>query len=1307
MFSTTSGSTGEKPQSKIWYNDGSYWAALRGPNGSAIYEKQGSNWVKGAFMDADLTSGGHADVKWNGSELFILMYTSTCKLFKYSYDPSQRVYELYSGFPVTVPNPSGSETMVLEQDSTGRLWTCAEGGNDINVYYSTSADHRSWSSTPIVLRSGVGSDDICSIVAFGGNKVGVFWSDQNRDEFGFRVHHDSDAPGKWDSEEVVDRGSGHADDHINLAFDSSGRVYAITKDDHDDMAVHRRSTSGSWSTKSDVVGHIGTRGIIMVAEDDSKVYILYTSWASSPDPIEYRVADINSLSFGGTTKFISTSSNMNNVTGMKQILPKGNLIAVASTSGQCWYNSFGNPPGGGGPLPPGAPLNLLALLNSSGTRVDLTWSPPITGSTPDGYNIYRAVDGGSYQKINGSLVATPSYSDNNPSTGELCYQVVAVAGSQTSPASNSSCVDNTPTLPPGQPANLVANLVDTGSGSDPVPGAILDLPFDEGTGQQAGDQSGLGHNARLGDTMDPDDRDPMWVPGVSGMALQFDGSNDYCEIDDSPSLNPAASFTVEAWVRWNGGTSAIVNKGATNERTYRVQITSSGTLEFMWEISGGSNRETTVSGAFSDAAWHHVACVYDQPASENRVYIDGTLRASSSESGTPVTNSKTVLIGAALSTNSKKSYLDGAIDGLHIVPAVLYSSDFTPSALPGILPPEALTAGTGGDDTIASQQVQLTWQAPSSGGTPTGYNVYRSENGGASHQLNSSPITLTSYIDTDLIEGELCYTVTALAQSLEGPASTAACVTVGTPPPPPPDAPTGLTAQLQGTTPESALLQWTAPTTGSPAVSYNVYRSIDGAAFQKINGSPVTQTSFTDASLQSGNHCYRVAAVDALDREGTPSASQCLDYTPPPPPAPGAPQGLVANLTTTTGGSTDGIAAYGFDDGAIQSIEDVTGNGHTGQLGSSPTSDSADPTAGTGISGDALLFDGSNDQVIVSDADDLHLSGSFTIEAWVQRGASGNPDCILSKGDSQQRNFWMLLTSSGYVDFRWETSSGSNHGTQTSQTITDSAWHHIACVYDMEAGEDRIYIDGTLAKSSSDSGTPTTSTDPMYVGARLSSGRLKDWFQGSIDLVRVCQGAVYTADFTPATSFAGGPPHTEAQLAWQEPSTGTPAGYNVYRQVDGGPFSKINSDLITETTFADNSPPSGSLCYQVTAVDAVAQEGPPSDPACIGPPVAKSRPTEELNVAVLTPRLLATPNPFNPSTTIAYRLPTAGHVVLAIYDVRGTRVTTLVAGERPVGEHLVRWNGRNDAGVHVASGVYFAHLRSGTVQLKQKLILLK
>ena len=217
--------------------------------------------------------------------------------------------------PVKVPRPSGAETMVLESDSQGRACAVVEGSTNVNVYYTTSADRRTWTTAPLVLRSGVSDDDICTIVAFGGDKVGVFWSDQNRDEFGFRVHHDTDAPGNWDAEEIANAGQGYADDHMHLCADSHGRVYAITKDDFDRHTVLRRSTNGQWTKRNDVTGGNGTRGIIMVSEADSKAYILWTNWTVSLDPISYRTANLEDLNFGSTQTLMSTSSSLNNVTG--------------------------------------------------------------------------------------------------------------------------------------------------------------------------------------------------------------------------------------------------------------------------------------------------------------------------------------------------------------------------------------------------------------------------------------------------------------------------------------------------------------------------------------------------------------------------------------------------------------------------------------------------------------------------------------------------------------------------------------------------------------------------------------------------------------------------------------------------------------------------------------------------------------------------------------------------------------------------------------------------------------------------------
>jgi hypothetical protein len=205
--------------------------------------------------------------------------------------------------------------------------------------------------------------------------------------------------------------------------------------------------------------------------------------------------------------------------------------------------------------------------------------------------------------------------------------------------------------------------------------------------------------------------------------------------------------------------------------------------------------------------------------------------------------------------------------------------------------------------------------------------------------------------------------------------------------------------------------------------------------------------------------------------------------------------------------------------------------------------------------------------------------------------------------------------------------------------------------------------------------------------------------------VRLSPGALYTANFTPPTSFGGGPPQTVVQLGWQAPASGPPAGYNVYRQVDGGVFTQLNSTLVKQPSWTDTQPPQGALCYQVTAVDGLSQEGDASTPTCTqlaGP--TKAQRASESPTAV---RLDAGPNPFNPTTTLSFVLATRERVHLAIYDVRGHRVATLLDEHRDPGPHHVVWDGHDAQGARVASGTYFVTLDAGGVHLRRRIVMVK
>ena len=104
----------------------------------------------------------------------------------------------------------------------------------------------------------------------------------------------------------------------------------------------------------------------------------------------------------------------------------------------------------------------------------------------------------------------------------------------------------------------------------------------------------------------------------------------------------------------------------------------------------------------------------------------------------------------------------------------------------------------------------------------------------------------------------------------------------------------------------------------------------------------------------------------------------------------------------------------------------------------------------------------------------------------------------------------------------------------------------------------------------------------------------------------------------------------------------------------------------------------------------------------------ESDPGTGVDTPLLASRLRgAYPNPFNPTTKIAYTSARAGHVTLAVYDVTGRLVRTLVDGHVGVGEHVALWDGRGDDGVRVASGVYFARFSGDEVVDTTKLMLVK
>ena len=124
--------TGAKPESKLWWNDGTWWASMwdtaAGDNFIFRLDTATHKWVN-TGVRIDTRSGTRADTLWDGTKLYVASHSFSneaqsgiaAQLYRFSYNAATDQYSLDTGFPVTINNYR-TETLVLEKDSTGRLW---------------------------------------------------------------------------------------------------------------------------------------------------------------------------------------------------------------------------------------------------------------------------------------------------------------------------------------------------------------------------------------------------------------------------------------------------------------------------------------------------------------------------------------------------------------------------------------------------------------------------------------------------------------------------------------------------------------------------------------------------------------------------------------------------------------------------------------------------------------------------------------------------------------------------------------------------------------------------------------------------------------------------------------------------------------------------------------------------------------------------------------------------------------------------------------------------------------------------------
>ena len=419
-----SADTGEKPQSKVWTYNGQWWAVMpksSAPAGTWLWRLEpGNTWT--SVLQLSASTSAHADVKPVGNVAHVLLYGGSTELVSVEFVAG--AYQLWAIRPTTtsVTLSSGHETATIDIDSTGRMWLATETTSTVETRYS-DAPYSSFSG-PITLATGINSDDISVVQALPNGTVGVLWSNQNTQRFGFRLHVDGADPNTWSADEVpasasaLNVGLGMSDDHMNTKVAADGTLYAAVKTSYDTagfpkIAMLIRRPGGTWDPLYEV-DQAGTRGIILLNESAGTVRIVYTS-SEGFNNIVYKESPISSIAFGPQQTLIT--GGVNNATSTKQNWT--NEVVILASNGS---NSA-----------PGVRITTDSPTSTPTATVTLGTTPSAT-STP-------------------TVNATPSATNTPPADPCGTNGLVAVWGMEE--ASGATLLDGS--VPPAHDATMLGN----------------------------------------------------------------------------------------------------------------------------------------------------------------------------------------------------------------------------------------------------------------------------------------------------------------------------------------------------------------------------------------------------------------------------------------------------------------------------------------------------------------------------------------------------------------------------------------------------------------------------------------------------------------------------------------------------------------------------------------------------------------------------------------------------------------------------------------------------------------------------------
>ena len=647
--------------------------------------------------------------------------------------------------------------------------------------------------------------------------------------------------------------------------------------------------------------------------------------------------------------------------------------------------------------------------------------------------------------------------------------------------------------------------------------------FEETSGTTITDSSAYQNNGTISNV--------TRVPGISGNALQFNGTNAYATIPASSSLNSiTGSFTVGLSFQYGGAGTAgksswtLLNKnsvGSGYDATFQIYIDTSD-YHLCANVGNGASQYVLDTGlAVNDGCFHQVALVYDDIGKTYTLYLDGNVRVTQAlpSNWTIFANTAPVTLGC---WPAYSDYFNGIIDEVQIYNRSLSASEIAAQA-----------SGRVGD-----------WRFEETSGT-TIYDSSSYRNNGTI----SANVTRVPGISGNALQfnGTNAYATIPASGSLD---AITGSFTVG------------LSFQYGGAG-TAGKNSWTLlsknPTGSGYDAMFQFYINPSDCHLWVNVGSGTSQCTLESGVAVNDGRFHQATLVyddiaktytmyfdgNAVATEAVPSTWMIFANTAPVtlgcwPAYSDYFNGIIDNVqiynralsasevTAQTGGP---VGNWRFEETSGTTINDSSSYQNNGTI-------SANVTRVPGISGNALQFNGTNAYATIPASNSLNSigTGSFSVGLWFKYGGAGpggkSSWTLLNEnatGSGYDATFQFYINPSNYQLWVNVGCGTSQHVLGTDFAVNDGRFHQATLVYDNVAKTYTLYLDGNSVYTQTvpSNWTPWVNSDPVTLGYWPAAN---DYFNGIIDEVQIYNRALSASEITAQT---GGP---VVSLQFEEPS---------------------------------------------------------------------------------------------------------------------------------------------------------------------------